>query len=216
MKKKRADFFHALKAHWSIKVAIGVWAILGVGSTGLTYAPQSWQDKAYVGQYIPRISPSVWIIGFLILFIIVLFEAAFKAYATAHEAQQTATIGQSSPPPVIGNSSATGGSASASIGDIHIHPPGQLQQPIPRLIPVTQKPTPKTYCLEMRDPLNETVYFDKDEVWRIGVVVGSRRPTKAILLPLYFNPMKSDGIEMKFAQAHLIFTSTDLKHPITV
>jgi hypothetical protein len=185
MATNRADFVKALRAHWGIKVVLVIWAILGTGSTGLTYAPQSWQDKAYIGQYVPRISLSVWIIGFVILIMFVLFEAAFKAYASAHESQPSTTTQSSPAPGQAGNSFATGGDA--RIG------------------------------LEMRDPIAETVYLDDNQVWRIGIGRNRRALTKAVLLPLYFNPMRSDaGLEMKYAKSHLVLTTASQTKPITV
>jgi hypothetical protein len=207
MAKKRLDFMNALKAHWSIKVVFAIWALFGIGSTVLTYAPQSWQSKAYMGQYLPEISLSTWMIGALVLLVVFLFEAAFKAYASAHESQPSTTT-QSSPAPVqLGISPASGGNATARIGDIIINTAPPPTPPAPRAVPLPRKE--KIVHIEPPVPLLDWVRMDNEEIWKKSGPRGGG--VQALLLPFYFDPHKSDsGLYMEYTKVHLEFTPDDL------
>jgi hypothetical protein len=200
MKKKRLDYVKALRAHWSVKVGFWIWALLGAGSTALTYAPQSWQNRAYVGQYLPKLSLSTWIIGTLLLLLVFFFEAAFKVYTASHELQQASTITRPAPVPVhIGNSSSAGGNATATAksGDIYI---GTLP-PVPPP-PVSTEPDDAP-ILSFEESQN---IFLADTGW-VWIEHSDGLP---VLVAVFRNRIRGVGIPTPIAHqvsAHLTFRS---------
>jgi hypothetical protein len=117
------------------------------------------------------------------------------------------------------NVTATGGAATAAIGDIHIHAPA-VPVPAPILAPTRPVVAPRrerTAQIEHNEPIVKAVHLDKEDIWRMGTTRNYGEDNAVgLLLPLYFDPKKSEiGARVEYARVHLIFTSS-LDPPVRV
>lgn len=122
-KAERGDFIKELKAHWIIKVIAILWSVASVVSTGLAYAPPAWQQAVSLSGRLPLWPWYIWVIGFLALGIAALFESSYRAYARreSHAEPVGAYSAPTARQEIANSGNVTGGSATATTGDIHLH-----------------------------------------------------------------------------------------------
>ena len=198
-KKNRRDFVLEMKAHPWVRVVIGIWVLMGIGSTVLTYSSPSWQHKAYVGQYIPQMSLRTlawWLVGLLAFAVFVLFESAFQAYAYAH----SAIIVPAAQPSTVSAVSTGGAGGNASIGDIHIHPVPLIRPAVPLARP--RERVPNIQCINVR---KINLHVGATE-WGSPIFheMGSERPEKA-LVATFRNAEEfgKDFCDAEYVSAHI-------------
>jgi len=171
--------------------------------------------SAYVAQW--WLSPLILVIGFGLPYLPRIIEFLISVGSPPHYEPAT----WDKPPSVkasvedSGNSNATGGSATATIGDIHIHPPMVATSSSSTQLPALPKFTPRrerVVYIEHSEPIVRAVHLDNENVWRIGATrnYGDENAV-GILLPLYFDAKQSDaGARMEYTRVHLIFKTSSL------
>lgn len=198
-KKKRGEFLGELKAHWIIKVLLGLWLILGSISTAITYGPPSWQKAVSVAQYFPKWQWYVWIIGILLFGFVVLFESAFRVYSSASPSQPSLTTAIAPPPSPVN-----------IVFKPHIENRAGNQiahSPAPQPKPIAPK-REKVIHIEKPMPLVARVSFNNEYIWKRWN--DEREGLTALILPFYLDATKSDpGISIEYAQIHLTFSDYD-------
>jgi hypothetical protein len=108
-----------------------------------------------------------------------------------------------------GNTTATGGTSTATGGNVHIVFPPSMA-PAPVAIPASK---PKVVQLEAMPLLTKWIQLER------GQLTFGRRETDsgpALLLPIYFNAITSDSVVIENVRSHLVFNNSETGAKITV
>jgi len=84
----RWQYFRELRSHWIFQLVFYCWTILAAVEVILPFFPSKWSDRFYSLSYIPHFSWPVWVMGFAVIALGAVFEAAYKrtgAIQTKHE-----------------------------------------------------------------------------------------------------------------------------------
>jgi len=103
------------------------------------------------------------------------------------------------------------GKATATIGDIHFHPPAPLP---PQPSPTTIHPREKIVKIEHSEPILKSISLEDDNTLCIG---NTQKQWLALLLPIYSDAEKSDaGVDAKYVRATLVFTESTTNKVVRV